>query len=301
MIRRSIIPAFAVLATGCAAGPAGVPIPAPYSPAECASCAAWNVPREPFRIFGDSYWVGTDGLGSILITSPEGHVLIDGGLPESAPIIAANIRWLGYDLADVRLILNSHAHFDHAGGIAALQAASGAEVAASAWSAPVLESGVSPPGDPQYGTLLGFPGARDVRVISDSETLSVGPIEVTAHLTPGHTPGGTTWSWRSCEGRRCLDVVYADSQTPVSADGFLYTDNVTYPDALADFDRGLALLEAMPCDIVITPHPGATGVFERIAAREAGDESALIDASGCRRYAEAGRAQVQRRIEEEGG
>src|SRR5690606_111183 len=124
---------------------------------------------------------------AILITSPEGHVLIDGGLPDTAPLILENIRTLGFDPADVELILNSHAHFDHAGGIAALRAASGARVAATEASAPVLETGRSGPDDPQYHTLLSYPPVGAVERIVDGETLRLGPISITARLTAGHT------------------------------------------------------------------------------------------------------------------
>src|SRR5581483_2759760 len=132
---------------------------------ECPSCAEWNTPQQPFRIFGNTYWVGTHGLGSILIASDRGHILTDGALPESVPLIEANIRALGFRVEDVKLILNSHDHFDHAGGIAALQRASSADVAASASSARVLERGEPESDDPQFGIALRFPPARNVRVI----------------------------------------------------------------------------------------------------------------------------------------
>ncbi|HEU4628807.1 MAG TPA: subclass B3 metallo-beta-lactamase [Gemmatimonadaceae bacterium] len=257
--------------------------------AECPSCAEWNAPHDPFRIHGNSYYVGTHGLGAILITSPAGHVLIDGGLPESAPRIAASVRALGFRVEDIRLILNSHAHWDHAGGIAELQRASDATVAATAWSARVLEQGRSVPGDPQYSIALAYPAVRDVRVVADGDTLRVGPIVLTAHVTAGHTPGGTSWSWRSCEGDRCLDLVYADSQTPVSADDFQFTRNDSYPSALQDFARGLAALEGMRCDVLLTPHPGASRLWERVAA------GTLVDGEACRRYAAAARQAVARR------
>src|SRR4051812_9083654 len=165
----------------------------------CPSCAEWNAPQAPMRIFGNTYYVGTRGLSAILITSAEGHVLIDAGLPESASPILASIRALGFKPEDIRLILNSHAHFDHAGGIADVQRASHATVAASAWSAGVIGHGTSPASDPQYSIVLPYPPARDVKVIADGETLRVGPLALTAHFTGGHTPGGTTWTWRSCE------------------------------------------------------------------------------------------------------
>src|SRR5690348_9936418 len=184
-----------------------------YPAASCPSCAEWNTPQQPFRIFGNTYYVGTHGLASILVTSPEGHVLIDGALPASAPQIMANVLALGFRIQDIRLILNSHAHFDHAGGIAALQRASGARVAAMAWSAGVIERGESDRQDPQYGILHPYPPVRDVEIIHDGDTLRVGPLALVAHATPGHTPGGTSWTWRSCQADRCVDVLYADSQT----------------------------------------------------------------------------------------
>ena len=186
----------------------------PVTP-NCSSCAEWNTPQASFRIFGNSYYVGPRGLGSILITSDAGHVLIDGGLMESARIIAANIRTLGFLVEDIKLIINSHVHFDHAGGIAELQRLSGAAVAASPASATVLERGKVGPDDPQSGALAEIAPVGRVRRIADGETLRLGSVAVTAHFTPGHTPGGTSWSWEACEERRCLRIVYADSQTPV--------------------------------------------------------------------------------------
>src|SRR5579872_1966395 len=226
---------------------------------ECPSCAEWNAPQEPFRIFGNTYWVGPHGLGSILITSDRGHILIDGALPESAPLIERNIHTLGFRVEDIKRILNSHAHFDHGGGIAALQRDSGAQVAASAWSAGVLERGETQKDDPQSGIALRFPAVRNVRVIQDGEVVRVGPLAVTAHFTPGHTPGGTTWTWRSCESERCLDLVYADSQTPVSADGFSFAPIVV------QFEHSESVIEALPCDILLTPHPSASHLWERRA------------------------------------
>lgn len=280
-------------------GQVGDSVRAGYSSEDCPSCAAWNAPRPPLRVYGNTYYVGTEGLSAVLVTSGEGHILIDGGLPESAPLIVENIRRLGFRIEDVKLILNSHAHFDHAGGIGELQRVSGASVAASPWSVPVLERGASGPDDPQYGVLLPFPPARDVRPIADGETLRVGPLALTAHFTPGHTPGGTSWSWRSCEAGRCLDLVYADSQTPVSADGFQFTKSAAYPTAIEDFERGFAVLERLPCDVLLTPHPGASGLWDRVAARDQGAAGALVDPGACKRYVATARRQLTRRIQAE--
>ena len=298
MMHRLSLP-LAALATFLVSAPVMAQTSTPRS-VECPSCAEWNAPQAPFRIYGNTYWVGTHGLGSILITSRDGHVLIDGGLPESAPAILDNIRALGFRVQDVKLILNSHAHFDHAGGIAALQRVSGARVAASPWSARVMERGRSGPGDPQYGVLLSYPPVKDVRSFADGDTLRVGSLALVAHFTGGHTPGGTSWSWRSCEEGRCLDMVYADSQTPVSADGFSFTRNTTYPSVIADFEHGFAVLDALPCDVLLTPHPDASHLWERLAARDAGTPGALVNPAACKAYASAARERLMRRIASEG-
>ena len=287
----------ALLALSSTAAAQTDPLTRAYPDSACSSCAGWNEPQAPVRLHGTTYYVGTRGLASLLITSPEGHVLIDGALPNSAPLILANVRALGFDVRDIRLILNSHAHFDHSGGIAALQRASGARVAASEFSAGVLERGTSVAGDPQHGELFDFPAATNVQRFRDGETLRVGPIALTAHLTPGHTPGGTTWTWRSCDDTGCVDVVYADSHSAISADGFRFSDSPAYPAAVADFERGFRTLEALPCDILVTPHPSGSSLWERLEKGPAG----LIDRDACKLYADRGRQGLQRRLQTERG
>ena len=267
--------------------------------ASCANCAEWNRPQQPFRVFGNTYYVGTHGLASVLITSDQGHILIDGGLPESAPQIAAHIRALGFKVEDVRWILNSHAHFDHAGGIAELQKSTGAKVAMSSWSANVLRRGGQERGDPQYGTLPAIRTVSDVKVLADGEALRLGTLELTAHFTPGHTPGGTSWAWRSCEASRCLNVVYADSLTAVSADGFRFTASPDYPNALADFEKSFRLLETIPCDILLVPHPELADVLDRLDRREKGMKDAFVDPASCRNYAATMRRGFEARIARE--
>ena len=260
--------------------------------AECPSCAGWNAPQVPFNIVGNTWYVGTRGLSAILVTSPAGHVLLDGGLPESAPAIAANIRQLGFRVEDVRLIVNSHAHYDHAGGIAELQRMSGAEVAALAWSAGAMQLGNALLDDPQHAIHLAYPAVARVRTIAAGDTLRVGPIALVAHATGGHTPGGTTWSWRSCSADAatgCVEVVYADSQTPVSADGYRFTD---HPELVSAFGRGFAEFESMKCEVLLTPHPSASRLFERAADKA----EPLVDAGACRRYAAGARERLQQRL-----
>jgi metallo-beta-lactamase class B len=270
------------------------------APPPCTKCAEWNIPQDPIRIFGNTYYVGVRGLGSILITSPQGHVLIDGGTTESAPKIAASVRALGFRMEDVKLILNSHVHYDHAGGIAELQRLSGATVAASEPTALVLKSGNPAPDDPQYGVLPPIPPVTAVKIVKDGEVLRLGPLSLTAHMTPGHTSGSTTWTWQSCEPQRCLNMVYADSLSAVSADTFRFSSPRTYPKVRQDFARSFATLSALPCDILLTPHPDASSLWERLAKRDQnGDANALVDPTACKRYADTARTNLQKRLEDE--
>jgi metallo-beta-lactamase class B len=272
------------------------PAPADLTATRCDGCAEWNEPQRPFRVHGNTWYVGTRGLSALLVTSPDGHVLIDGGLPESAPLIAASIRALGFRLEDVKVLLNSHAHFDHAGGLAALQRATGAEVVLNPWSARVLRTGTSLEDDPQFGLFLPFPGVRASRELADGEVVRVGDLALTAHFTGGHTPGGTSWRWRSCDAGRCWAFVYADSQSPIGDDTFRFTARRRYPAALDDFARGHEWLERVACDVLITPHPGQAEVFERLAEREAGNAEAFRKPEACRAYAAWARQRLAERV-----
>jgi metallo-beta-lactamase class B len=263
-------------------------------PSSCAQCPTWNKPQDPVRIYGNTYYVGPHGMGALLIISPAGHVLIDGALPESAPQIVAHVRALGFRVEDVKLIVNSHAHFDHAGSIAELQRLSGARVAASPWTAEAMKAGAVPRDDPQFGAIRPIARLPRVETLRDGETLSVGPIAVTAHFTPGHTPGGTSWTWKSCEGTRCLNLVYADSLTPVSADGFLFTRGHT-ADA---FERSFEFLESTPCDILLTPHPEVSHLWERLAQRST-NPNAMVDRGACKALAASSRDALQKRLAKE--
>lgn len=272
----------------------------PDPPHVCDACAEWNGPREPFRVFGDTWFVGPAGLGSVLITSDKGHILLDGGLPQSAAEIDAHIRKLGFRTEDVKLIVNSHAHYDHAGGIAALQRASGATVAASAKGAEAIELGRATDDDPQAGFGAGpngYPAVAHVRVVKDGETLRVGPLALTAHLTPGHTPGSTTWTWRSCEGKRCLDLVYADSLNPVSAPGFRFTDGKG-GGLEPSFRKSIATVAALPCDILLAVHPAFAQMDEKLKGRTK-DHDPLIDPTACRTYAAQAAERLDARVKEE--
>lgn len=263
-----------------------------------AAPSAWSGAQEPYLIHGDTWYVGSKGLAAILVTSDSGHVLIDVPLEANVAMIEANVRALGFRVEDIRVILNSHAHFDHAGGIARLARDSGAEVRASAASAHALRSGGDDPDDPQHGSAERYAPVAVTATLADGDVVRVGNLALTARVTPGHTPGSTSWTWRSCERSHCLDIVYADSLTAFAAKGYRYSDPA-HPGRVVDFRRGLEVVAELPCDILITPHPEASGYDQRLARREAGDNGALIDRSACRRYAEEAGTRLDARIERE--
>jgi metallo-beta-lactamase class B len=266
----------------------------------CGSCAEWNQPQAPFNVYGNTWYVGTAGLSSLLVTSPKGHILLDGALPQSAPLIRKNIEALGFRIEDVKLILNSHSHWDHAGGIEALQRASGAQVAASPASARGLEAGTNVAEDPQFDRHdpVYVAKVKNVRVIQDGEVVTVGPLKLTAHVLAGHTPGATTWTWKSCEKGVCRDIVYADSLTAISGEDFHFLGDANHPDISASFRASIARLGALPCDVVISTHPGFTDTFEKLAQRTK-DHNPFVAPGGCKALANSSMQALEKRLAQE--
>lgn len=267
----------AILASSLVAhGGLAQPSPAQHTAAQpsssCVNDPSWAAAQKPVRIHGETWHVGPRGLGVFLIASPAGHVLIDGGTATKTRLIATNIESVGIDLRDIKWILNSHAHCDPAGGMQALARESGAQVIASTADAPLLARGGR--GDPQYRNRYTFPPVKVTRTVADGEALRLGDLALTAHATPGHTKGNTTWTWTSCEGTRCLDMVLVGS---LSAPGFTLTGNPSHPDVIEDFERSFATVAALPCDIALAPHPGMVDFWERIDERHRGNADALID------------------------
>ena len=255
----------------------------------CEGKSGWNDPAPPAHVFGNVHYVGTCGITSLLVTSAQGHILFDGAAGKAGPLIARNIEALGFELGDVKYILNSHEHGDHAAGIAHLQRVTGATVLAREPAIATLERGHGDRGDPQFLQLPDFPPATHVRAVADGETVRVGALALTAHATPGHAPGGTSWSWRSCEGTRCLEFVYADSVSAISDKQYRYTE---HPDYVAAFRNSLDTIAGLHCDVLLTPHPGGSDLFERIAGR-----APLVDSGACKRYANAGRDGLEARLQ----
>lgn len=219
----------------------------PQSPA---NFLAWNQPVDPFRVSGRLYYVGTENLTSLLVTTPAGHVLIDGGIEESAPIIIRNIAKLGFRIEDVRVLLSTHAHADHAGGLAALKAASRSRLYAGAADAELLASGGR--GDFAFGDAILFPRVTvDVRV-RDGDEISLGDLRVRAVATPGHTKGCTTWAFTvPGEGGTAQRVVMIGGTT---APGYRLVGNEKYPRIARDFEATFAKLRGLQADIVFEGH-----------------------------------------------
>lgn len=260
----------------------------------CANDPTWTAPQTPFRIYGNTWFVGPRGLGVFLITAPTGDVLIDGGVPQDATLLEANIRALGIELRDIRWIINSHAHCDHAGGIAQLARDTGAQVVAGAADSALLARGGHD--DPEYGDRFVFPPVHVTRKVTGGERLHLGDLVLTAHATPGHTKGNTTWTWTSCEGVRCLRMVDVGS---LSAPDFTLIGNAKYPDAVKDFRASFAMIAALPCDIALAPHPAMVDFWARVAKRDQGDANALIDPTLCRTYANASRKNFEAQLAKE--
>lgn len=290
-------PAGAEVDSPAPAAPAAVPAPAAHDSAAAPACrddSGWDEPATPFRIHGDTWYVGTCGIAALLVTSPDGHVLVDGATPAAGPQILDNIRSLGFDLQDVRAIVFSHEHYDHVGGLAAVQAATGAPVYARPEAMATLRRGASDESDPQFGELEDFSPVADVRPVPESGVVQAAGIELRAIPSPGHAVGGTSWTWRSCAGDDCLQLVYADSLTAVSADGFRFSD---HPDAIARLRESFARVAALDCGILVTPHPSASGLWARLGPDAT---RPLADPGACAAYAQAAEDRLERRLASEG-
>ena len=293
------VAAGALLLAGGACAPSSEirsePAEVQQGPELLAACAGkqgeWTAPAPPAKIHGSTYYVGTCGLSAILVATNAGLVLIDGTVPQAAASVMQNIERLGFRPEGIHYLFNSHEHFDHAGGLAAIQARSQARAVAVSAGAAVLAAGRNGSNDPQLGLLDSFPPIRIDRVVSNGDTIQFGEYLFTPIATPGHSPGSTTWTWRSCEAAECMTIVYADSVTAISNDTYRFSDHPSY---VAEFRESLDKIASLDCDVLLTPHPGASRMFERMA-----DQALLADSNACRAYAENGRRMLDERLAKE--
>jgi metallo-beta-lactamase class B len=223
---------------------------------------SWNQPFKPLRIVADIYYVGASGVSSYLITSPEGHVLIDTGFEQTVPLIRENVDKLGFRMKDIKLILASHAHADHTGGHALAKQLTGARIVMSEADAALLASG----GKADFlDDIMPYRPARADQIVRDGEQIKLGKIALTAHLTPGHTKGCTTWTMLAEEGTKRYNVVFFGSTTVLTK----LTNNPRYPDIARDYAATFRKLKALPCDVFLAPHATFFGLEEK--ARRVGE------------------------------
>ncbi len=255
----------------------------------------WIEPTEPFRIVGNLYYVGASGVSSFAIATPDGIILLDTGCRETVPQIESNLKKLGLRLEDVRLLLMSHAHYDHIGGMADIKARTKARLLASPAEKPLMERGGK--GDFAYGDSVPFPPVSPDALLEDGKDVSFGGVTLTPHFTPGHTKGCTTWTTTIKDGGKSFNVVFACSLT---APGYKLVDNPQYPNIIADFEATFAKLRSLPCDIFVEGHGWNFGLQEKAKAIASGTaQNPFVDPNGYRAYIDKGQATIRKQVAEQ--
>ena len=245
---------------------------------------AWNVPFAPFHVIGNIHYVGATGVSAFLIVTPEGSLLLDGGLPETAAQIVRNIEAQGFHLKDVKYLLNSHAHFDHAGGLAELKRLSGAQMVASAADAPALRAG-----------SLDMPAIVVDRVVTDGDTVRLGKATLTAHITPGHTKGCTTWTMTTTDGGKDYRVMFYCSTSVVDR----LVGNVGYPEIVADYERTFARFRTLQADVFLSNHPGFFRMEQKRKQMAPGGPNPFVDPGELQRFAATSEQQFRETLARE--
>jgi metallo-beta-lactamase class B len=253
-----------------------------YSGKTYAQANDWNEPFPPFKIADNLYYVGSKGLASYLVTTPQGHILINSNLEESVPMIQASVGKLGFKFTDVKVLLISHAHFDHNAGSAAIKRLTGAKYLVMDADVPVVESGGK--SDFQYGAdpSMLYPPTKVDQVLHDGEEVKLGGAVLVAHLTPGHTRGCTTYTMKVKEKGKTYNVVIIGS--PNVNPGYKLVNNAVYPGMAADYERTFRVLKALPCDIFLGAHGSYFDLETKYAQREKNGLAAFIDRQGYAEY-----------------
>jgi len=292
--RRSLrLRAAALAGAALLAGTAQLTTPPALAAQADPAARASNQPVAPFHILGNLYYVGASDVTSFLIATERGLIVLDGGFVETAPQIRDNIARLGFKLRDVKLLLNSHAHYDHAGGLAQLAAWTGARLLASAGDAPLLAAGGR--GGAGSDELPSFPPIKAARVVGDGEAVTLGGTTMVAHLTAGHTPGCTTWTTRVRDGGRTYDVVFLCS-TSVLPD-YRLLDRPTYPGIAADYERSFRTLAALPCDVFLGSHASFfDGAAKADRLRAGASPNPFVDPDGYRAFLVRAEAAYRERL-----
>lgn len=251
----------------------------------------WNRPVAPFRIFGPLFYVGTVELGVYAIDTGAGLIVLDGGLPESAPVVVASLEQLGHSIGDVEILLNSHSHFDHAGGLAELKRLSGAQMVASRGDRAQLEAGGA--GDFAWGSDYLFPPVAVDREVADGDTVTLGGVTLTAHVTAGHTRGCTTWTTTlEEEGVRRFATFFCSTSVP-DPENYRLADNPRYPNIASDYEKSFATLRALPTELFLGAHASFVGLEAKRPRRLAGERDAFVDPEGFRSHLDRSEARFR--------
>jgi len=250
---------------------------------------SWNQPVEPFRIAGNLYYVGANDIASYLVATPEGHILLDGGFVETVPLIRESVKKLGFKIEDVKILLNTHAHYDHAGGLAELKKLTGAKLHASEADAPALARGGKD--DPLFGDQYLFPSVKADRLVKDGDTVTLGGSTLTARLTPGHTAGCTTWTMK-VDGLNAV-VVCSTSVLPMMKLGA----EPSYPGIAEDYARTFRTLRALPCDLFLAAHASFYNMKDKVGLLKKEGANPFIDPDGYRSYLDRNEKIFRERLE----
>lgn len=254
---------------------------------------SWNQPVKPFRIIGNIYYVGASDVTSYLIVTPQGHILLDSGFVETVPQIQQNVAQLGFRLEDVKILINSHAHYDHAGGLAQLKQLMGAKLMVSEPDAALLAAGGK--GDFAFGDRFSYPAVKADRLLRDGDEVELGGVKLVAHVTPGHTKGSTTWTMKVQQGAKEYNVVFVGS---TSAPGYKLVDNEQYPTIAEAYARTFRLLKTLPCDVFLAPHGMFFSLKEKLKLLAEGKEpNPFIDPNGYKTYLAESESELKRKLQ----
>ena len=271
--------------------------------AACASQAGvpaqmqmWNRPFPPYRVIGNIYYVGTNKIAQFLIVTSAGNILLDSGFEASVPQLRENIETLGFRYADTKLLLTSHAHIDHVQAHALVRQQTGATVVASALDAPFIEAGGK--GEPTYDGVYDWTPCPVDRRVNDGDTVTLGDTTLTAHLTPGHTPGATTWTMNVDDGGKSLAVLFFPSANVNP--GVHLIGNAKYPRIAADFEHSFATWRGLACDVFLADHGEFYGMSAKRDRQRAGAATnPFLDPEGYRRFVAEAQSAFRARLESE--
>jgi metallo-beta-lactamase class B len=262
------------------------------------SWEAWNEPFKPFRIIGNVHYVGVTGISSFLITTPDGHILIDTGFESTVPRIEQSVTRLGFRIEDTKILLSSHAHLDHVGGHALMKKLTGAKIMMSQADAALLASGGTTDFTPYSTNMVAYPPATADRLLQDGDKVSLGGTTLVCHLTPGHTKGCTTWTMDVKEEGKIYHVLFFGSTTVLDAVSLM--NNTKYPNIVDDYVGTYQKLKTLPCDVFLAPHASFFGLAEKAENLErGGNPNPFVAPAAYRTFISRAESEFRERLQRE--